>query len=242
MNIGPREITSEGLIENDVIFEKGKTSSFQLGLSAAVLSILPFGIKGQTPKNNSHRYQVERVEGRMFLPNREYIKKSVLQPEVLSYLARHGYRKSLYMVVGIKVGFNAEIIHQRKRKFVGRLKCFVPAALTSIPVDFRAKIGFETTDGRYEKKRIPGAFVFAYRLREVRYSKKDNVTTDVEFTKGADLHSLYGNSFHLSRNSFKEVKYLGTGDEIDIDGIFGEDFHDDIPNTSIIDGCIMVAA
>src|SRR5205814_4242980 len=194
LNISPPETTLEGLIENNVVFEKHEGSNFQIGLSAAVLSMLPFGISVKTPKNDNHRYQVERVEGRMFLPSREYIKRSVLQPEVLSYLARNGYRKSLYMIVGIKVGFNAEIIHQRKHKFGGRLKCSVPAALMGIPVDFGAKIALQATDGRYERKRIPSAFVFAYRLREVRYSKRDDVTRDVEFTKGADLHSFYGNS------------------------------------------------
>jgi hypothetical protein len=227
LNIDPPDIIVRDLIEKNVVFEKGRGTSFQLGLSATVLSMIPFGIAGQTPKNDHHRYQIEKVEGQMFLPNRDYVRKSVLQPEVLRYLAGNGYRKSLYMIVGIKVGFNAEITHQRKNKFWSRVKCSFPAALTGIPVDFRAKLGFKVTNSRYEKKHIPSAFVFAYRLREVRYSKKDTVTRDIEFTKGADLHSLYGNNFRHLRGSFKEATYLGTGDEIDIDGIFGEDFEDD---------------
>ena len=177
----------------------------------------------------------------MFNPSREYVLKSVLEPEVLNYLARHKYRKSLYMIVGIQIGFNAKIVHKRTHKKGGGLNVSIPGALTGIPVDLGAGYECSATNHRYERKRI-SSFVFAYRLREVRYYKKNNSTTDVEFTKGAELHDLYGNNHVLMQPDVKEEVYLGTQDEIRIDGLFREDSDEGEHDTVIIDGCIMVSS
>ena len=106
----------------------------------------------------------------------------------------------------------------------GGLSGCVPGALTGIPVDFGAKLKHNGINQRYERKTIPSSFVFAYRLREVRYFKKDNSTRDIDFTKGAELHDLYGHSYVPSQAGVDEETYFGTEDEIDVDGIFGEGF------------------
>lgn len=241
MEIGPLERTVDGYIEKNVVFRKQADSSFGLGLSAAVLSLLPFGFAGDRQKDRTHQYEIEKVEGRTFLPSYEYVQRSVLQPEVLDYLARHRYRKSLYMIVGIKIGYNAEIIHERKYKRGGGLNVSIPGAMTGVPLDLGANLKQKAINHRYEKKSIPNSFVFAYRLREVRYFKKDNSITDVEFTKGAELHDLNGKVGHVALQArFKDKTYLGTEDEIDVDGIVGEDYEEDEYDAMIVDGCIMI--
>jgi hypothetical protein len=120
LEIGPEETTMDSH-EHNVISQTHADSSFDIGLSAAVLSLLPFGLAGDKNRNTTYRYEIKKVEGRMFLPSPEYVSRSVLQPEVLHYLARHRYRKSLYMIVGIRVGFNAEFTHERKYKRGGHL-------------------------------------------------------------------------------------------------------------------------
>ena len=110
----------------------------------------------------------------MFLPSQDYVQNSVLQPEALKYLAQHRYRKSLYMIVGIKVAFNAEIIYERKHGREGGLNAVIPGAVTGIPVDLGANFRKGSTNLTYERKHIPDSFVFAYRLREIRYFKKHN--------------------------------------------------------------------
>ena len=201
--------------EKNAVFRTHTDSSYNLGFSAAVLSLLPFGLTGDRSKRTNYLYKIKKVEGHMFLPSREYVRRSVSQPEVLRYLSRHWYRKSLFMIVGIKIGFNAEFTHQRENQNGGQFTGCVPGG---IHVDFAGRFKHGTIDHRYERKRIPSSFVFAYRLREVRYFKKDNSTKDTEFTKGATLHDLYG-SRYVTPCIQKDTMYLGTEDEIDIDGI-----------------------
>ena len=97
------------------MFQSHTDRTLDLGFSASVLSLIPFGLIGKRQKDAFYRYEIEKVEGQTFLPSHEYVQKSVLQPEVLDYLARFRYRKSLYMIVGVKIGFNAEILYQTKQ-------------------------------------------------------------------------------------------------------------------------------
>jgi hypothetical protein len=144
------------------------------------------------------------------------------------------------MIVGIRVGFNAEFTHQRKYERGGHLNGCIPGAVNGISLDVGGKFKLSGNDEIYERKSIPSTFVFAYRLREVRYFKKDNSTTDMEFTKGATLHDLDGSRYASVSPSVTDTSYLGNDDEIEIDGIAGEDFEEDEEDTVIVDGCIMV--
>lgn len=239
----PLEIESQVDVqtEYDFQYQKRTDGKFHLGFSAAVLSLLPFGLAGSTQKGTTHKFEIEKIDSQKFKPTHKYTRQSVFQPEVLKYLAKHKYRKSLFMIVGIKVGFNAKIIHQRKSEKGGQLDGAVPGALVGIPVDLGAKFKHTTMDDRYERKSIPSSFVFAYRLREVRYFKKDDFIKDMEFVKGAELHGLYGNIRLSAQPSTKEVTYIGTEDEIDVDGIVGEDFEDDETDTIAVEGCFMIS-
>lgn len=241
MEIGPLEMMVDGQVETQVVFQKQKDGRFHLGLSAALLSMLPLGLGGNLQKATTQRYDIERIETQMFLPTRKYVQRSVLEPEVLQYLARHRYRKSLYMIVGIKVPFDATIIHERKSKKGVKLSASIPGAIVGVPVDFGANVQKSSIDGHYERKSISSAFVFAYRLREVRYYKKDNTIKDTEFTKGAQLHALYGNSNFGGQPIIQDESYEGTEEEIDVDGIFGEDFEEDEHDTRRVGGYIVVS-
>src|SRR5438045_494166 len=131
----PLEIRQLGMTvdrhsEKDVVFQTRTDKSLGIGLSATVLSILPFGLSGDKRKDTTHLYEIKKVEVRMFNPSREYVLKSVLEPEVLNYLARHKYRKSLYMIVGIQIGFNAKIVHKRTHTKAEGLIVSNPGALT----------------------------------------------------------------------------------------------------------------
>ena len=178
----------------------------------------------------------------MFFPSHVYVQQSILQPEVLGYLARHWYRKSVYMVVGIKVGCEAEIIHRRQNDVGGQLNGSIPGALTGIPIDMGAEISSTVVDSRYEQKSVPSSFVFAYRLREIRYFKKDSSTRDTEFTKGADLHHRHGKTRVEVRPAVEDGPYLGTAEEIEIAGMDVKDFEEDEDDSMVVDGCVMVGS
>jgi hypothetical protein len=228
-------------MERNVVYQKQIHRGFDLGLSATVLSLLPFGLAGDRRNNATHVYQIERVEEKMFHPASEYVQKSVLQPDVLGYLARHWYRKSLYMVVGVRIGVNAEVTHSSTCERAGKMNVSVSGALTGIPLDVGGTSRCSASDKYYQRKSIPSSFVFAYRLREIRYSKRYNVTRNTEFTKGAELHNLYGRV--RARNQLYEaVEYKGTEDEIKVSGLLEEDIDEDEPDTRSIGNCIMIGS
>ena len=242
LTIGPLGTVVDSGTKRDYVFRKQRGREFGIGFSAAVLSLLPFGLEGDKERKTTHHFTIKTVEESMFLPSREYVQKSVLQAQVLDYLAQRRYRKSLYMIVGIRVGCDAEVVHERKLGNSGKLNLAAPGALTGIPVDFGAQVKGKSTDDYYERKRIPSSFVFAYRLREIRYYKKTNSIRDAEFIKGAELHDLHAKSVIPTLPPAGEMitPYLGTPEEIDIDDIAGLDFEEDEDDSMIVEDCIMI--
>lgn len=225
---------------NDIVFQKQIRKTLDLGFSAAVLSLLPFGLSGENQTDRTHRYEIERVEERFFQPTPSYVRKSVSQPEVLAYLSKHKYRKSLFMIVGIKIGFNARITHSKSNALKTGVDATVPGALTGIPVDLTGDFGFQSMGNCYEQKVIPNTFVFAYRLREVRYFKAHGLTTDTEYTKGAELHDLHTPRNYSSSPGLQEPNYSGVEDEIEIEGLACEDYEEDDFDSEVLDNCILV--
>ena len=241
LEIDRSDTTTEVQVEEDFVFQKDSERKFDIGFSAAVLNLLPFGFGGETQKGESHQFIIQKVESRTFRPSRHYVRMSVLQPEVLRYLARHHYNKSLFMIVGIKIGFNGEIKRFKKSKKGGSLNASqpLPSSLSPLPLDFGVTFGQKKMTHYYESRRILSSFVFAYRLREVRYYKSS--FSDFDFTKGAELHCLYTTVSSISvRPVVKEPTYVGKEDEVDIDGLFKSDFEEDEIDTRVVDGCIMV--
>jgi hypothetical protein len=241
----PLDINDQMLLpvrnESDLKFDSESGTGFGIGFSATVLSFLPFVIEGDKRKSTKHRYEISKVEERMFVPTGDYVKQSVLQSDVLEYLAKHRYKKSLYMIVGIKVGCDAKVIHQKHHEMGGNLGATIPGASVGIPVDLGCNIGANADHHRGESKYIPTSFVFAYRLREIRYNKRKVLKKNSEFTKGADLHSLDGGNNAPVYQTVSAENYIGVPDEIDLDGIAGADYEEDEEDSKIFDCCMMVS-
>lgn len=85
----------------------------------------------------SHHYNIKNVE-ETYLGL--YVQQSILQPDVLSFLAKKHYRKSVYMGMGVNIGFDAVIICERKQEISGKFNATAPELATWIPVDLAARI------------------------------------------------------------------------------------------------------
>jgi hypothetical protein len=231
---------SSNQILSDVVFQKQVRKTLDLGFSARVLSLLPFGLSGENQHDSTHQYKIERVEERFFQPTPSYVRKSVCQTEVLAYLSKHKYRKSLFMIVGIKIGFNAHITHSKYKAFKSGGDATIPGVLTGIPVDLTGKFGFHSMGSCYEQKFLHDAFVFAYRLREVRYFKAQGLTTDTEYIKGAELHDLHAVRNYSRNVRLQEPIYTGVEDEIEIEGLALEDYEEDDFGSEVLDNCLLI--
>ena len=218
--------------EEDIKFTKEIHDAADLGFSKNVLSRLHFAIGGD---GTGHEWEIKRVDEKFFLPSREYVQQSVfrLQQDVLEDLAKNSCRKSLYMIVGVRICRDATPAHTTPPEIEGNLKATVPFAPTGVRgVLARILPGIKC-------RSIPDSFVFAYRLREVcYYVKKTDANKGEGYTKSANLHNR---GKVVQRSSTRAPTDLGTVGEIEVEGISGEDFRGDQHDIrKTIDGCIMV--
>ena len=158
--------------EMGVVFERRTGRSYSAGFSVSVMSLLPFSLAGRRSESQTHRYEIEKVEERMFVPSENYVRQSMLQAEVLHYLAKYRYRKSIYMVVGTKVAIGGKISYTTEYDGDANLAATLPGVAVGIPAEVGGKISAGMLNHRNEQKEITGAFVFAYRLREIRIHKR----------------------------------------------------------------------
>lgn len=227
-------------MEKERIVNITSASDYGISLSARVLGLLPFGLGGNRQNSTRHVYEIESVKTQKFIPSEHYIRESIFQAPVLSYLAKYKYKKPVYMIVGVKIGSNARVVHERGRALGGNLTGTMPGLAVGIPVDVEANVSGNTSDQRYDAYRIPNDFVFAYRLREIRYSKNRDSIDHSEFEKGAELHDLHNHKLQnvISEDTNSE-EFRGVEDEIKVEGMAGVDFDDDEDALSV-DGCILV--
>jgi hypothetical protein len=224
-------------IEN-VVLRLGVGRDAGLGFSAKVLNWLPFSIKGEGHRNSKHRYEIKKVEERTIYPEYEYVQKSVFQESVLKTLSHSWYQTSVYMIVGIRVGSDAHIVDERTGETGGSVSGTVPGSALGVPVDLEGEVSGRATSEYYQEQDYKDPFVFAYRLREIRYFTKDNSIRQFDYTQGADLHGRQEPVYIASK---VDEKYVGIPEEIDVDGIAGEDFEENTKDAKIIDGCVMVS-
>jgi len=239
---GPLDVVLPSYLETGRTIRTVQNTHLGVGLSAKVLSLLPFSVAGNRQKHKKQQYEIDNIKSQKFVPSEHYVRKSIFQPRVLSYLAKHKYNKSVYMIVGIKVGSNAYVVREGQRKVGGNVSGLVPlGAAVGIPVDLQAKVSATTSKDRFDAYRVPNDFVFAYRLQEIRYFKKNGFIENYSFTRGADLHDL-DNHDSQDRDAECDVleKYQGVKDEIEVEGISGYDFEDNEDDSVLVDGCIML--
>jgi len=238
VEMGPQDKILEGFEENVSVSSVG-SDGVHVGLSAAVFSFLPFSIGTSKGQSITHQYQIEKVEQKVLIPSEEFVHQSMLQGPVRKYLAKHLYRKAVYMIVGIKLGFCARIVHGTRQALSGSLAGGIPGLAVGIPLDVGAHMGASHMDAHFEEKRILHAFVFAYRLRKIRYFRKTRIKNSI-FTRGAELHDLHGRA-SPQQTPDKQLLSDGGDEVIVIKGIADEDFAaDEDDGIKYVDGCYLV--
>jgi hypothetical protein len=219
-----------------MVIQLGAKSSAGLKFSATVLNWLPFSISGERSRNSKHRFEIKRVEEKTIYPDDDYILNSVHRDNVLKELARRHYQKRVFMIVGVRVGYDAHIIDQENCETKGRMGGTVPGSAIGVPVDIDGQVYGSAAKPYYQEQDYKDPFVFAYRLREIRYFPADKTARQFNFTRGADLHdNEVLISTEIVATALEEV-YIGRKEEIVLEGIDDEDFDDGI---EIIDGCVL---
>lgn len=237
----PLETIASERVENKILYQVNDGDMTSIGFSASVLSLLPFELSWERKHYTTHRYEIERVEEKIIFPSPGYVKKSVFEPEVLSYLASTLYRKPLYMVVGVRVAFDCKITHSEQREYAGEIKATVPGSLVGIPLDLGAETRLGNDRGFTQQMHLSDAFVFAYRLRRIRYSRSRAAARVIDYPRG-NLYQFGGPDPAAPKETTSETTpvYKGVEDEIERVSIQDFDFEEDEADTRIVDGCIIV--
>jgi hypothetical protein len=136
-------------------------------------------------------YSFDRLETNQFFPKDNYIQKCVEADPVRRYLDKARYRKSVYVITGIKTVHGAKAKSIKHRVIGGNLGVEVDGTLLSggmVPVG-----GGPDTDVKVGKKistNFEGGsdFVFAFRVKKVTVTRKTGVVkADEDYKKGAML-------------------------------------------------------
>lgn len=119
---------------------------------------------------------------------RRYLEQTVLgDPSVLAYLraSRLG-RNSIYMITGVKIVRGAQVKETIERGFGGDTEVGVDATMVGVPVSVGPKLEASKENKREISFSGSSDFVFAYRLRKIRYREGKPLKQD-EYVNGALL-------------------------------------------------------
>lgn len=239
LEFGPGDTVHELCTETNFTYAQLTHRRFDIGLGATIMSFLPFGIRGQYSASDGKLFEIERVESRLLEPSDSYVQKTLTKPSVREYLAAKYYKKPLYMIVGVKVGRNARILQGRFNLTGGTVSADVPISLSGIPVDPSVDASITTSRFQGVQRQLPDSFVFAYRLREVRYSIKVHLSQlGRTLTRGARLHSFDSSGFMADAEEGLEENGPS---EVEFDGLSESDaVTENILGGNVVGGCLLV--
>ncbi|KAJ5738482.1 hypothetical protein N7493_001637 [Penicillium malachiteum] len=139
-----------------------------------------FSVKGHSSQDPKTTVEMMNIRAKSFTPSDEYMEEALKHPQVVKYTQETHFRKRLYMIVGVatanKVTFNE--IQSTKAGMSASAKAGAPqAADIEIGASHSSEVRFKA------EWEVEEECDFAYRVREVKYSKSR--FHDKDYTKGA---------------------------------------------------------
>jgi hypothetical protein len=183
--------------------------------------------------NNSQdiEFEIDEIETSFIKPSgketKEYMRSCVEDEDVQAFFEGSRFKKSVYMIVGLKIAKGAKISSGAKKSEETTAKVMVDGTAGGVPV----RVGPQVEVKRERRERVAWrdekSFVFAYRLRKIT-CKRGIIVDDVEFNKGAfldlkssegrkgskDLHYLVEEDIGLEGNAGKKANEVEDGEEL----------------------------
>ncbi|KAL8658672.1 MAG: hypothetical protein Q9226_000842 [Calogaya cf. arnoldii] len=129
-------------------------------------------------------YQFDRLETQTFWPTEEYVKASVASKPVQDFLKSKKFFHNVYMVTSIKIAHGANISRSAIRNHGVFAQLGVDGTTAGIPISAGPQGNLEWGTSKTSSFDRESGFVFAFRLREVRYTTRRGLKQS-EFVKGA---------------------------------------------------------
>ncbi|KAI9667665.1 MAG: hypothetical protein M1821_000482 [Bathelium mastoideum] len=196
---------------------KSEREKHRAGSGGVWASFLQFvGIGGDfglsSSKSDKDIYEFERLVTRYLVPSSKYIEEALSHPDVQDFLQRTKSRDPLYMITGIKLAIGATFAREkmRERGINAQFGIDLTAAgMGTTPIQVGPKVDLSRGSSDTESSSALSDFVFAYRLRRIRFKK--GIVVHEDYTK----HALYSNTESL----FEDEE----GAEIVPEGLFNEE-------------------
>ena len=187
-----------------------------IGIWARFLQVVGIDAEARVTWNNSKgdKFEFKTLDTEFIDPTMEYYTQSVLAPSVAEYIVDTKFRKSIYIVTGVKIARGADVEQARSKEAGTHLKAGVDGTATAAPVAAGPEVTISSSKSETTSSKGSSDFVFAYRLREIYYSK--GKVKHREHNKGA-LQDVGGTSTKGSREDVSAVPPL------EISGLAGED-------------------
>ena len=171
--------------------EREKYFSGSGGIWASFLQFAGLGgdLSITASKSDKDIFQFQKLVTKYFVPNTKYVREAVKDPDVDDFLRKTKYRDSLYMITGVKIAIGATVTKEKMRERGVYAQFGVDLTATmGMPIQFGPKGDFKKGQSEKESSSEMSDFIFAFRLRKIRFKKGEIVHED--YTK----HALYSNT------------------------------------------------
>ncbi|KAF2012699.1 hypothetical protein BU24DRAFT_425332 [Aaosphaeria arxii CBS 175.79] len=184
-------------------------SSTRFGIWTSFLEmILSVGVDVgiQVDRNLRQHWQAQNMCTMSFVPSRSFIEESVASEEVMSYVVNNRFTSKIYMITGVMIASCSTAFRESLEESGVYIHAGVDAsAWTGIPVSAGPEAEIKRREFVRESSIRDEDYVFAFRIREIKISRKGTVKSDKPFDKGAKFG--YGD----------EKVDVGTGETIEVD-------------------------
>lgn len=180
------------LPEADLKYQHKGSRASSAGIMVSFLSDIAAKVSAKWSGSVYHVYEIERTLTSELRPSDKFVNETLRQPAVTNYLAKHMLRKSLYMVVAIKIAQGAKVMHFDDKDCNFDAEVGASGAPAGVPVNAAVKGSSKSQGSTSGSCTVLGDFVFAIRLRKCRYYKSEN-RGEIALgyhTSGANLHDL----------------------------------------------------
>jgi hypothetical protein len=96
-------------------------------------------------KMDDHVCKFERMETEEFSHDDDFIRKSMATPAVKSYLEKSRFKKSVYMVLGIKKASGAIVMSVVRNEQSGLVDLGIDGTITNIPISLGPEIDVQSS-------------------------------------------------------------------------------------------------
>lgn len=192
------------------------------GLFAKIFHSVELIVSGSSNTSMQSCVKFEKLQTLSFEPTDEYMNKSLSTAKVQQYLARHHMRKRIFLVTGVKIAFGAQVIDDESRLGEGQISLGLDGDAVGVPLSVGPRVDASRGTSQTFSFNQSSPFVFAYRLREIRYRKGVPIKNK-PYRDGA-LYGIGGNKQEDSDvESDGTLREEATFMSIDDEDVTGED-------------------